>query len=63
MVYEKMAVQQGSDRQPLYSFWDKKCLNFGQNWETGFLNALLKSRVIAGFKQGVYHLLVLLHWF
>jgi hypothetical protein len=46
MVYEKMAVQRGSDRQPLYSFWDKKCLNLGQDWETGFLHALLNSRVI-----------------
>jgi hypothetical protein len=46
MVYEKMAVQRGSDGQPVYSFWEMKCLHFGQDWETGSFNGLLHSRVI-----------------
>lgn len=46
MLYDKLAVGRGNDRKPLFIFWDKKCLSYGQDWEQGFLNGLLTSQVI-----------------
>lgn len=46
MVYERLAVVRGKDHKSLFVFWDRKCLNYGQDWEKGFLNGLLNSQVI-----------------
>lgn len=32
--------------KPLFVFWDKKCLNYAQDWEEGFLNGIQTSDVI-----------------
>lgn len=45
-IYEKLAVDRGEDRKPIFVYWDRKCLRFGLNWEKGFLNGLLNSQVI-----------------
>lgn len=45
-VYDRLAVKKKKTGSPLYIFWDKKCLNFGQDWEKGFLRGLTKSQVI-----------------
>jgi len=46
MLYESFANLRKQSGDPVFVFWDFKCLNFGQNWEQGFLNALKNSRVI-----------------
>ncbi len=45
MVYEKLAVQRNKGKL-LYTFWDKKCLCYGQDWEHGFLQGLMSAKVI-----------------
>lgn len=44
--YESMAVLKTANGQPVFAFWDKECLNDGQNWEQGFLRGLTKSYMI-----------------
>lgn len=46
MLYKILAVQKRKDGNPLFVFWDKQCLNDGQNWEMGFMNGLQKSQAI-----------------
>ena len=31
---------------PVTVFWDYKCLNYGQNWERSFFQALTSARVV-----------------
>ncbi len=31
---------------PTYVYLDKKCLNYGQNWQDGFINGLKNSQVV-----------------
>ncbi len=45
MLYEKLAVRR-KQGIPLFTFWDKKCLRNGQDWENGFLQGLTTSKVI-----------------
>jgi hypothetical protein len=40
LLYEALAVCKKKSGTPVSVYWDKKCLNFGQNWEAGFLNGL-----------------------
>ncbi len=46
VIYDKLAVKKKKSGIPIFVFWDRKCLNFGQDWEKGFLNGLIKSQVI-----------------
>jgi hypothetical protein len=46
MMFEKLAIKKKKTGMPLFVFWDKKCLNYGQDWESGFLNGLKHSQVI-----------------
>src|ERR1700677_1565319 len=46
VLYESFANLRKQSGDPVFVFWDFKCLNLGQNWEQGFLNALKNSRVI-----------------
>ena len=46
LLYDQFAKQRKTSGDPVYVFWDSKCLNFGQNWEQGFLQALKNSRLI-----------------
>ncbi len=45
MFYEELA-EWGCEGKPIFPFWDKKCLRFGEDWEVGFLNGILSSNVI-----------------
>ncbi len=45
LIYEKLAVKRYRGI-PLKVFWDKKCLNYGQDWEQGFFQGLITSQVI-----------------
>ncbi len=45
MLYEKFAIQR-CNGIPLFVFWDKRCLCYGQEWESGFIQGLVKSKVI-----------------
>jgi hypothetical protein len=45
-LYEELTVRKKKSGAPVVVYWDKKCLNFGQNWEAGFLNGLKKSHAI-----------------
>lgn len=47
MIYTQLAVQRTSKGSPLFVFLDKQCLNYGQDWENGFLNGLQSAKVIA----------------
>jgi len=46
LLYEKLAVRKTKEGKSLFVFWDKKCLNYGQDWEIGFMNGLVNSQVI-----------------
>lgn len=46
LLYEKLAVQKLKSGMPVFVFWDKKCLNYGANWEEGFMNGLRRAKVI-----------------
>lgn len=46
LVYEMLARKRKRNNDAIISFWDKKCLNLGQNWENGFLHGISSSAVI-----------------
>lgn len=46
MLYKKLAVKKQLNGGDIFVFLDKQCLNYGQNWEVGFLNGLKYSTVI-----------------
>jgi len=46
MIYERLAVKKKKTGIPIFVYWDKKCLNFGQDWESGFMNGLKMSQLI-----------------
>lgn len=46
MVYNKLAVQKQQDGNNVFVFLDKHCLNYGQDWQDGFINGLKSARVI-----------------
>jgi len=46
MVYDTLSVQIKKDLSQVYCFWDQKCLNYGQDWEEGFLHGLQTCSVI-----------------
>ncbi len=45
MIYDKLSVKRNRGI-PLFIFRDKKCLCVGQDWEQGFLQGLMTSKVI-----------------
>ena len=45
LVYQRLAPTK-LDAEDIFVFWDKKCLNYGQDWEKEFLNALITSTAI-----------------
>lgn len=46
MIYDHLAVKKKKSGLPVFVFWDQKCLNFGMNWESGFLSGLKNAKVI-----------------
>lgn len=46
LLYETIAVMKTGSGLPVFTFWDKQCLNDGQNWQNGFLKGLQSSKVI-----------------
>lgn len=46
VIYENLARQFKKNGTAVLSFWDRQCLNYGQDWEEGFLEALQSSNVI-----------------
>lgn len=46
MVYNQLAVKKFNNGNPVFVFLDKHCLNYGQNWENGFLAGLKSSQII-----------------
>lgn len=46
MLYKKLAVMKQSNSSDVFVFLDKHCLNYGQNWQDGFLTGLKSARVI-----------------
>lgn len=46
VIYDLLAVQKTKSGLPMFVFWDQKCLNFGKNWESGFLSGLKTAKVI-----------------
>lgn len=46
VIYDLLAVKKTKTGYPLFVFWDKKCLNFGMNWESGFLTGLQTAKVV-----------------
>eukprot|EP00026_Physarum_polycephalum_P008013 Phypoly_transcript_08087.p1 GENE.Phypoly_transcript_08087~~Phypoly_transcript_08087.p1 ORF type:complete len:452 (+),score=62.39 Phypoly_transcript_08087:80-1357(+) len=45
-VYRALATKKTKRGKPIYVFWDKTCLNDGQNWEMGFEQGIKNSQVI-----------------
>lgn len=64
MMYDILAVKKSKTGLPFYVFWDKKCLNFGMNWESGFLAGLRTAKVIILLISGkvIYFSFVLLYF-
>ena len=48
-IYKVLACAKLKHGTSVHVFWDSKCLNYGQNWEKGFLGWLQRSRVIVLF--------------
>lgn len=46
LIYSRLAVKRTAAGRHLFVFLDKHCLNYGQNWESGFLNGLKFAKVI-----------------
>ncbi len=46
VVYEELARQHKKDNSACLAYLDRQCLNYGQNWEDGFIHGLTTSRVI-----------------
>lgn len=46
LMYDHLSVARGYAGKPLHVFWDKQCLNIGQNWEKEFMHGLINSKVI-----------------
>lgn len=48
MMYERLAVKRNKENyESLFTFWDKKCLNYGQDWEQGFVHGIMNAQVIS----------------
>lgn len=45
-LYEHLSLKKKGPGNNVFVFWDQKCLNFGQNWQEGFLLGLQNSSVI-----------------
>lgn len=64
LLYEKLAVRKSNTGLPVFIYLDKKCLNPGQNWETGFLKALQSCKVIILLMSSkVYHSCISIYQF
>lgn len=46
MIYDRLAVKKTKSGLPIFVFWDKKCLNYGENFEEGFLQGITTAQVI-----------------
>jgi len=46
LIYWHLASQKSQYSRDLFVFWDKMCLNDGQDWEEGFLHGITNSTVI-----------------
>lgn len=46
LIYQKLAVRKQQDGTPVFVYMDKQCLNYGQNWQDGFINGLKSSQII-----------------
>ena len=46
LLYKQLAIKKKKTGVPLFVFWDKQCLNSGQDWEQGFVNGIKTSSVI-----------------
>ena len=45
LIYEKLAPSK-MNGEDVFIFWDRKCLNYGQDWEEGFMHGIAHSKVI-----------------
>jgi len=45
-MFKYLAVKKDKQGNAFYVFWDKQCLNDGQNWESGFIHGIQNSQVI-----------------
>lgn len=46
LLYNRLAVQKQHDDSDVFVYLDTRCLNYGQNWQDGFVNGLRFSKVI-----------------
>jgi len=46
VLYNTLACSRLKNGSQVDVFWDQKCLNYGQNWEAGFLHWLKNSKAI-----------------
>jgi hypothetical protein len=46
-VYKTLAVQKSKEGTEIYTYLDKHCLNYGQNWEKDFIHRLINLKLIA----------------
>ncbi len=46
LMYTSLSKRRRNSGAPYYTFWDKKCLNPGQNWKVDFLYGICTSSVI-----------------
>lgn len=45
-IYEILSCQKTSTGDNVFVYWDKMCLNYGQNWQDGFLFGMQNAKVI-----------------
>lgn len=45
-IYESLSNQKQDNGDSVIVYWDKQCLDFGYNWEAGFMQGIMNACVI-----------------
>lgn len=46
IIYNMLAVRKQQDGSDVFVYLDRHCLNYGQNWQDGFMNGLKFSQAV-----------------
>lgn len=64
-VYDHLSRERTMTGDPVFLFWDQKCLNYGMNWEQGFLAGLTNAAIIVlliSLPVLIFYLLYFIHF-
>lgn len=46
VLYDSLSCKKRENGESIFVFWDQECLNFGQDWQRGFLLGFVNTKVI-----------------